>query len=423
VSPSFLVSPSPATEIHSASTELLTSENLEQLRHLLTDAYNERDELTREVSSATNEANTATRRYQKWERGFLMKRLFKQSFATRKETAETAAAKLEELQEQLRLTTIATEIAVDREQAEPYYRMRDDFAALSECQNIWNVLSEKAIDRIAERSTANTAIARNPVSFLLGSCDLIQWEQTVPHLPNHTKGDTYLYPGFILYRASKQAFALIDFRKVSLGFVSTQFTEADAVPSDTQVIGHTWAKSNKDGTPDRRFADNFQLPVVHYGSLLFSSQDGLDVRYLCSNAALAERFAKSWAAFRTSLGSEPGAEAQSANPFERFKAAHAKFKAAHATFGKNLPGGHMRHSELAAYMSAVSEFIEATNEFEKNSNSSRTARARFRRAVLGVEAARAHLEECISLGQTPITESLNAYVNALAVFFGVIPRS
>src|ERR1019366_5665076 len=68
VSPSFLVSPSPATEIHSASTELLTSENLEQLRHLLTDAYNERDELTREVSSATNEANTATRRYQSWER-------------------------------------------------------------------------------------------------------------------------------------------------------------------------------------------------------------------------------------------------------------------------------------------------------------------------------------------------------------------
>ena len=120
VPPSFPVSPQPGTEIHSASTELLTSESLEQLRHLLTEAYNERDELTREVSSATSEANTATRRYQSWERGFLMKRLFKQSFAARKESAETAAAKLEELQEQLRLTTIATEITVDREQAEPY---------------------------------------------------------------------------------------------------------------------------------------------------------------------------------------------------------------------------------------------------------------------------------------------------------------
>jgi chromosome segregation ATPase len=116
---------------------MLTSDSLEQLRRLLMDAYNERDELTREISSATSEANTAARRYQKWERGLLMKRLFKQSFATRKETAETAAAKLEELQEQLRLTTIATEIDVDPEQAEPYYRTRDTFSTLSECQKIW----------------------------------------------------------------------------------------------------------------------------------------------------------------------------------------------------------------------------------------------------------------------------------------------
>ena len=100
--PSFPVPPSPATEIHSTSTELLTSDSLEQLRRLLTDAYNERDELTREISSATSEANFATKRYQNWERGFLLKRLFKQSFATRKETAETAVAKLAELQEQLR---------------------------------------------------------------------------------------------------------------------------------------------------------------------------------------------------------------------------------------------------------------------------------------------------------------------------------
>ena len=103
----FPVSPPSGIEIHSASTELLTSESLEQLRRLLTDAYHERDELSREISTATSEANTATRRYQNWDRGFLLKKVFKQSFATRKETAETAVAKLEELQEQLRLTTIA----------------------------------------------------------------------------------------------------------------------------------------------------------------------------------------------------------------------------------------------------------------------------------------------------------------------------
>jgi hypothetical protein len=222
----------------------------------------------------------------------LLKRIGKQSFAARKEAADTSCAKLEELQEQLRLTALATEITIDREQAEPYYRMRDDFAILSGCQKIWNVLSEKAIDRVVERSTADTVITRDPVSLSLDLCDLIQWEQKVPHLPNRTGGDMYIYPGFILYRASKQAFALMELTDVTLTFVSTHFTETGVVPSDTEIVGNTWAKSNKDGSPDLRFRENYQVPVARYGSLLFRSPDGLDVRYLCSNAALAERFAK-----------------------------------------------------------------------------------------------------------------------------------
>lgn len=301
--PSFPVgSPaSPATEIHSASTELLGSESMAHLRSLMKDAYHERETLTNEIATATSEANTATSRYQSWGRGFLFRRLFKQSFAVRKETAETAAAKLEELREQLRLTTIATEITLDREQAEPYFRMRDEFVVLSGCQKIWNVLTEKQIDRVAERSTAHTVITRNPLTFGLDSCDLIQWEQKVPHLQNHTGGDMYIYPGFILYRASKQAFALIDFQTVTLKLVSMRFTETDTIPSDSQVIGQTWAKSNKDGSQDRRFQGNYQIPVVHYGSLLFSTPDGLDVRYMCSNPSFAERFARAWSAVRMSF--------------------------------------------------------------------------------------------------------------------------
>ena len=47
--------PSP-NEICSASTELLTSESLDQLRKLLTDVYHEREVLTKEISAAKVEA-------------------------------------------------------------------------------------------------------------------------------------------------------------------------------------------------------------------------------------------------------------------------------------------------------------------------------------------------------------------------------
>ena len=451
--PSIPVSPSPTTEIHSASTELLTSESMEQLRRLLKDAYDERDVLAKEISSAAQEANIAVSYYQKWDRGVLMKRIFRQAFAARKEASETAVAKLEELQEQLRLTTIATEITVDREQAEPYYRMRDDFAALSECQKIWNVLAAKPIDRIVERTTASTAITRDPVSFSLNSCDLIQWEHKVPYLPNRTGGDMYIYPGFILFRASKQAFALIDFRDVKLTFVSTQFTEDDAVPSDTQIVGHTWAKSNKDGTPDRRFANNYRIPVVHYSSLLFTSPDGLDVRYLCSNARLAEQFAKAWTAFRMSFngdfrqeetdevpaGENPNGSYKTAmedwkKACERHKAseramgAFERFKIADANFRNSLANAAqvrqkdptckvmMSDDDFAAYMATVVELIAADKELEEHSYLvSHFARSSFRRAIQNIEGSRLTFEASVSDGLIN-PEKLTPFFNAIAAF-------
>jgi hypothetical protein len=282
---------------------------MEDLRKVLQEAYEERAELDKEIAAAEYEARGAAQRYQNWEHGFLYKKMFKRAFATRKEAHENAQAKREELHEQLRLTTLATEIDIDREQAEPYYKMRDDFAALSECQKTWDTLERSAINRVVERSAASESINREPVSFALNFSDLIQWEQKVPHLPNRVGGDLYIYPGFILYRASQQAFALIDSGEVTLAFRPQRFIEEQGVPSDTKVVGQAWAKSNKDGSPDRRFHDNYQIPVVIYGVLTFTSPSGLHEEYQCSHLELTERFAKAWNSFQGSFStSERSAE-------------------------------------------------------------------------------------------------------------------
>jgi len=279
---------------------------MEELRRLLKEAYDERSTLTSEVASAEGEANFARQRYASWENGFLFKRIFKNAFAVRKKNTETADAKSEELREQLRLTSLATQIEIDRAQAEPYYRMRDEFAALSECGKIWDTLNRRSVNRAAERSAASEAITREAVCFALSSCDLIQWEQKIPHLANRNGGDLYLYPGFVLYRASKQAFALIDAAEIKLDFRTVRFIEEEAVPSDSQIVGQTWAKVNKDGSPDRRFRDNYQIPVVLFGALTFRSSSGLEEEYQCSNAPLTERFAMAWTAFQNSYSTSSG---------------------------------------------------------------------------------------------------------------------
>jgi len=66
--------------------------------------------------------------------------------------------------------------------------------------------------------------------------------------------------------------------------------EEDAVPSDAKVVGSTWRYVNKNGTPDRRFNNNRQLPVVLYSQINISSTSGLNVAMESSDLSKAAMF-------------------------------------------------------------------------------------------------------------------------------------
>jgi DNA-directed RNA polymerase subunit RPC12/RpoP len=67
------------------------------------------------------------------------------------------------------------------------------------------------------------------------------------------------------------------------------------------VVGQTWAKINKDGTRDKRFADNYEIPIALYGELTLKSDTGLWEKFLFSNPEKMERFVESWSAFVASF--------------------------------------------------------------------------------------------------------------------------
>ncbi len=56
------------------------------------------------------------------------------------------------------------------------------------------------------------------------------------------------------------------------------------------VLDHTWLRSNQDGSPDRRFNGNRQIPVARYGKLTVGSENGLCEEWLVSNADAALAF-------------------------------------------------------------------------------------------------------------------------------------
>ena len=174
----------------------------------------------------------------------------------------------------------------------------DGFAALTKCAAKWDTVSRLATDRARQRTEASHAIDRQPVTFDFDTCEVIQSERKVPHLHNANGGDIYVYPAFVLVHVSRDAFAVVDIADVEISAAAAAFIEEESVPSDTRVLKQTWKKANKDGSPDRRFANNHQIPVVEYGRMSLTSPSGLNEEYMVSNFPCLGEFASRWKAFK-----------------------------------------------------------------------------------------------------------------------------
>lgn len=168
---------------------------------------------------------------------------------------------------------------------------------LSGSRLIWDTVSHRAINQTIERSSATRAIDCEPVKFRLGQCDVIESEWQVPHLENANGGDLFLYPIFVVYFAGEKAFALLEYKDIQFNVEVTNFQEEEQIPNDSKVVGRTWAKVNKDGGPDRRFKDNYEIPIARYGRLTFGSTTGLNEEYMVSNHEASQAFANEWASF------------------------------------------------------------------------------------------------------------------------------
>lgn len=78
-------------------------------------------------------------------------------------------------------------------------------------------------------------------------------------------------------------FGTINYDDISISATELSFVEDGIVPKDAFRIGNTWKFVNKNGTPDRRFNNNYLIPVCLYGYLTLKSDNGLNIQLSCSN--------------------------------------------------------------------------------------------------------------------------------------------
>lgn len=173
------------------------------------------------------------------------------------------------LNDNLRETKISVDFNMETEVAAPHLRMQMALDGLSTASHAWTVRTEQQIDRVKARSFAGVVVARVKTLLRRQEHDLVATSDT-PYAVSVQGGKftAYFYPGFVLVAGGPMNdFALIDMLEFEVLSETIGFTETESVPRDARQVGTTWAKANKNGSRDKRFAHNRELPIMAYGGL------------------------------------------------------------------------------------------------------------------------------------------------------------
>lgn len=274
-------------EIKSSDANSVTSQGLVEMKETLVAAYQEKNEIQAEIPNVEKEVKSAATTK-------LLSQIFLIGLFTTKfkEQLEEKKNYLANLKQQLFECKVFIDIDIDEGLKNKYEDLKNSFLTLASCSRIWDKTSSVRNDD--NRSLANSSITRTLTDLAMQKIDFINASFDALHFKNQNGSDIYIYPAFAVIFDNKNRFGLVDLSELKLSFKRAPFLEEEQIPSDTNVIGETWAKVNKNGTPDKRFKDNYKIPIVDYGEIEFKSNTGINEVFMFSNPTKANNFVETF---------------------------------------------------------------------------------------------------------------------------------
>ncbi len=283
----------PSDNIFSADIHEITSQNMQGVKEAIILASQQRKDLQNDLLKIQ-----ATLRISKAKLMFsyillygLIKRSIPEDIRTDMEAQKEAIG---QTKEQIENCYVKLDVDFEPEIGKKYEKLVEAFKKLITCNSIWDVTSSHYQNRVAARSSASTIVRKTDVRFGLKPIPDVKSEYEALYFQNANGSDLYFYPGFIVMYSDKTDFAIIGFDEIIFNHTYVRFTETGRVPEDSKIIDRTWKKVNKNGTPDKRFKDNYQIPVVQYGEISLQTTTGLNEEYEFSNYEFTEEFGKAF---------------------------------------------------------------------------------------------------------------------------------
>jgi hypothetical protein len=157
----------------------------------------------------------------------------------------------------------------------------DAFEKLSQSMKIWHISAKGNINDSKYHAGANQAVNRKEIKIGFENPKFIKTNIPTPSIPVGSQ-TIYFFPDKILiFEKNKVGGLSHKSAKFSIGI--THFVEEEKVPKDSRIIDHTWRYVNKRGGPDKRFKDNYQIPIAEYETVHFASESGLNELIHISN--------------------------------------------------------------------------------------------------------------------------------------------
>lgn len=217
-----------------------------------------------------------------------------------KEFVEKSKANLKSAKEDLKNCKIEINENIPENVFKKYNLLIQEFKTLIKSDFKWDITSQTSTNQFRERTTATFTVEKRKAVIKFKELPIIKSE-TKPMVFITSQGtETYLYPTFVLVK-SFNGFGIVDYKDLKFEYSSTRFNEEDVRPKDSNIEGYTWHKANKNGGPDKRFADNYQIPVYRYGEIKFNTSKGLNQFFMISNNNATTYFGSAFNKFYDSV--------------------------------------------------------------------------------------------------------------------------
>lgn len=259
----------------------LSSQSLSELKSTLQDIESGKRKLREKISSATKVLKLTESKLN-WINWIPLKILFKEKISLKQQEILSLKDDLNTLKVEYEKHQLGLDISLTDQLEAAFGTLDDKFSEIMSTKKIWDVTTSQRVNRVIERTTANNTIERKSIALKRENISKILCDYKALHFENANGGDLNFFPQF-LFIENNNDFALVDILDIDIHYTLVNFIESESVPSDSEVVDHTWAKANKNGDRDKRFSDNYQIPVVKYGELHFKSKSGINEVYMFSN--------------------------------------------------------------------------------------------------------------------------------------------